>query len=228
MTAQGKRESAADAFIFDMDGVLCDTIPFHVDAWHAFARSIGKDFADSDILSWMGADNRHYLAHLIGREPTAEEVADCISRKEAMFREAARGRLAPPCGLVEFLSLLESRGARCAVATGGPPDNVSFILGTLGIERFFRTVVDSSMIARCKPAPDCFLEAARRLGASPDECTVFEDAVNGIKAAGAAGMRSVAVTGTNTRETLADAGADAVIDSFKEAADVCFPRHRRA
>ena len=205
------------ACIFDMDGVLCDTIPFHVEAWHTYSRERGRELADGEIIAWMGADNRFYLERILGREPSEREVEECVARKESLFRELSRGCLRPPPGLHAFMDGLRTAGMKLAVATGAPPDNVEFILGGLGLAEFFPVVVDSAAGLRCKPAPDCYLKAAELLGAPPEECIVFEDATGGIAAAKAAGMRVAAIVGTNTRETLEAAAPDWIFDSFEEA-----------
>ena len=206
------------ACIFDMDGVLCDTIPFHVEAWHTYSRERGRELSDGEIIAWMGSDNRFYLERILGRKPSAAEVEECVERKESLFRALSRGRLRPPAGLRGFLGGLRDAGVKLAVATGAPPDNVEFILGGLGLAEFFPVVVDSAAGLRCKPAPDCYLKAAELLGAPPAECIAFEDATGGIAAARAAGMRVAAIAGTNTRETLETAGPDWIFGTFAEAA----------
>ena len=94
--------------------------------------------------------------------------------------------------------------------------NITFILDGLDLRRDFRCVVDPTQYSHSKPAPDCYLRAAALLGGAPENCTVFEDAVGGIKAAHAAGMRAVAITTTIPRSALQAAGADRIIDSFAE------------
>ena len=95
-------------------------------------------------------------------------------------------------------------------------DNVDYVLDGLGLRAFFAVVVDSSQYVRGKPAPECYLAAAARLGVEPSACCVFEDALNGIAAAQAAGMDVVAITGTNSRAVLESAHPTRVIDSFRE------------
>ena len=192
-----------DALIFDMDGVLAETIPAHIEAWHDFSRSMGHELTTKEIVDWMGADNRYYLERIMGRPVTDGEVAFCVERKEGLYRERMRPYLKMPAGLRSLLDEAKAKGVMLAVATGAPPDNVKFILEGLHLEDDFRIVVDSTQYERCKPAPDCYLAAARLLGVEPSGCIVFEDAVGGIRAAKAAGMRVVAIEGTFPRATLA-------------------------
>ena len=93
-------------------------------------------------------------------------------------------------------------------------DNVDFVLDGLRLRDLFEVVVDASQYEHGKPAPDCYLMAAARLGLAPSECLVFEDAVGGIRAAKAAGMCVAAITATMPREALAAESPDILVDSF--------------
>ncbi len=208
--------SGVEALIFDMDGVLAETIPAHIEAWHDFSRSMGHELTTKEIVDWMGADNRYYLERIMGRPVTDDEVAFCVERKEGLYRERMRPYLKMPEGLRELLDEARGKGVKLAVATGAPPDNVRFILEGLHLEDDFKVVVDSTQYSRCKPAPDCYLAAARRLGVEPAAAVVFEDAVGGIRSAKAAGMRVVALEGTFPRETLLAESPSLIITSFSE------------
>ena len=190
------------------------------------AKKIGLLYSKSEDSSAQPiADAKKYLdekgiSYVEKTGTTTDEVSTAvdalIAEKEALYREIYRPHLALREGLAEFLDEASAAGIPCAVATGGSLDNVDFVLDGLGIRRHFRCVVDSSQYGRGKPAPDCYLMAAKWLSAPPSACTVFEDAVNGIEAAKAAGMRVVAITGTNPRATLEKASPDLVVDSFAE------------
>lgn len=208
------------AYLFDMDGVLVDNCRYHVLSWLELAKRHGGRLTEEQVVAWMGAPGRDYVARMFDGPLPAERVDALIAEKEALYREIYRPHLALREGLAEFLDEASAAGIPCAVATGGSLDNVDFVLDGLGIRRHFRCVVDSSQYGRGKPAPDCYLMAAKRLSAPPSACTVFEDAVNGIEAAKAAGMRVVAITGTNPRATLEKASPDLVVDSF-----VSFAKH---
>lgn len=206
----------AKAFLFDMDGVLVDNCRYHVLSWLELAKSHGGHITEAQVVEWMGAPASYYLERMFGGALDPERIAELASEKERLYREIYRPCLAPRQGLVAFLAAAERAGIACAVTTGGSPENVDFVLDGLGIRRFFACTVDSSQYRRGKPAPDCYLQTAEKVGASPEDCVVFEDAVNGIEAAKSAGMRVVAIVGTNPRGTLAAAGPDLVVDSFDE------------
>ena len=134
--------------------------------------------------------------------------------REALYRELYAPHLRLPDGLGDLLRNARNRGVRLAIATGGSVDNVDFVLDGLELRDLFEVVVDASQYKRGKPAPDCYLMAASRLGLAPSECFVFEDAVGGIKSAKAAGMRVAAITATMPREALEAEHPDILFDSF--------------
>lgn len=204
----------ARAYIFDMDGTIVDNCSHHVIAWREFSRKYGNELSERQILDWMGAKGAYYITQIMGRELPPDEVKRLCAEKEEIYRRLYKPVL--PEGLRELLDDAHARNIPCALATGGPSENVRFILGSLDLDKDFSCVIDGTMYTRSKPDPECFLKAASCLGVPPGECCVFEDAVNGVMAARAAGMRVVAVTFTNPRAVLESAGADRVIDSYAE------------
>ena len=203
------------AYLFDMDGVLVDNCRYHILSWLEIARKYGGKLTEEEVVAWMGAPGRDYVRRMMGGEISSERVEALQVEKESLYREIYGPHLKPREGLVGLLESARCRGIPCAIATGGSIANVDFVLDGLDLRRFFLSIVDSSKYSRGKPAPDCYLKSAEELGVIPSECVVFEDAVNGIEAARAAGMRVVAITGTNSRGTLAAAGADLIVDTFE-------------
>ena len=194
------------AYLFDMDGVIVDNTPYHVRSWSAYSRELGNELPVERIMQLLGQTNEGYLTAVLGRKPTEAEVTAAVDRKEALYRELIRPDLhkAMTPGLVEFLRQAERDGIPCAIVTGGPPENVGFVVDGLGIRRHFAAIIDSTQYRRGKPAPDCYLTAASRLGVNPADCMVFEDAEAGIAAAIAAGMRVTAIATSHPPPRLAD------------------------
>jgi len=204
------------AYIFDMDGTLVDNCAWHVLAWREFARRHGRKISEKQVLDWMGATSSYYMNRIFDREVPASECAELTREKESLYRELYAPHLRLPDGLEEMLREERKRGVRLAIATGGSMDNVDFVLDGLGIRDWFEVIIDASQYAHCKPAPDCYLKAASRLGLAPTDCLVFEDAVGGIRAAKSAGMKVAAVTATMPRETLSAEKPNYLFDSFSE------------
>ncbi len=203
------------AAIFDMDGTLVDNMRFHVEAWVAVSRELGIDVPGERFeREFNGKRNEEIFPALLGRPVAPEELARLSERKESHYRELYAPHLAPLRGARELLSRLRGAGLGLAVASAAPRANRTFVLDGLGLRPLFSHVVGAEDVTRGKPAPDIFLAAARALGVEPSACVVFEDAMNGIRAARAAGMLAVGVTTLTPDAVLREAGAHWLIEDF--------------
>ncbi len=203
------------AAIFDMDGTLVDNMRFHVRAWVALSKELGLDAHPERFeREFAGMRNEELLPALLGRPVPPEELTRLAERKESHYRELYAPHLSPLRGARELLARLQGAGVGLAVASAAPRDNRTFVLDGLGLRPLFAHVVGAEDVTRGKPAPDLFLAAARALGVEPSACVVFEDAVNGIRAARAAGMLAVGVATLTPDTVLREAGAHWVIDDF--------------
>lgn len=201
------------AAIFDLDGVLIDSSPFHYEGWVRLGKEVGFTMTPEFFRATFGRRNDAILRRLVP-DATEEQIARWSDRKEALYREAARGKLRPLPGATELLQVLRGRGFRLAIASSTPRQNITFALAELKLMGTFDVLVGAEDVQRGKPDPEVFLTAAQRLCVPPSSCVVFEDAVAGVEAAKRGGMKCIAVTTTNPREKL-DA-ADLVVDSLME------------
>lgn len=204
-----------EAAIFDLNGTLIDDMRAHGRAWSAVMRELGVEVPperfEQDLAGMKHAET---FEAVLGRELPDEEVARLAARKEALYRELYGPELRLVPGARELIERLRARGVRTAIATAAPRANRDFALDGLGIRPLFDAVVGEEQAPRGKPAPDLYLAAARALGVAPSHCTAFEDAVNGVRAAVAAGMRVVAVTTTTPADKLRQAGAEFTMPDF--------------
>jgi HAD superfamily hydrolase (TIGR01509 family) len=183
------------AVIFDIDGTIVDNMHLHAEAFGVFAQRHGlPPLTTADRARLDGRRNSEIFPILFNREVTRDEWQAYEHEKEGLYRELSRGRLSPMKGLQALIDRLEADGIPIALATSAPKPNVTHTLAELGLEHEFSIIVRGDEVARGKPAPDVFIEAARRIGVAPADCLVFEDAPMGIEAAHAAGMRVVALT----------------------------------
>jgi beta-phosphoglucomutase len=191
--------------VFDLDGTVLDNMPFHIEAFNAFAGRHGLPALTLERRKWMdGKRNRDIFPGLFERELSADELDAMAEEKESLYRSLSAGRLLPLRGLSRLLDLLDARGIPVAIATSAPLANVDHTLRELGLATRFPVIARSDTVPRGKPFPDVFLEAARQLGAAPDACVAFEDAPAGIVAARGAGMVCVAIASSYPRDVLAD------------------------
>ncbi len=206
----------AKAYLFDMDGTIVNNCHIHVLAWQAFSRKYGNELSEKQILDWMGATNRVYQERMLGRTVSDEECVRLTLEKERTYRDLYRPLIQLAPGLREFLDMAHQQKISCAVVSGAPAQNIDFVFDALNLRDDFPLVVNDGCYTKAKPDPDCYLTAAKKLGLCPSDCIVFEDAVNGVRAGKDADMFVVAITHTVTRQELATAGADLIIDSFEQ------------
>ena len=180
-----------DAYIFDCDGTLADTMPTHYRAWCAALGQHATVFSETVFFELGGVPTARIVEILNERHGLALPVAATIEYKEELFL-SMHHEIAAIGPVVEFAR--KYHGVKpLAVASGGHRAIVLTTLRDLGIADLFLTIVGAEDYARGKPWPDPFLEAARRLGVAPARCLVFEDTPSGIAAAEAAGMQWVLV-----------------------------------
>lgn len=180
-----------DAFIFDCDGTLADTMPLHYRAWCAALAPYAVEFPEALFYELGGIPTPRIIEILNERHGHEIPVAEACQRKEALFRE-----LIPQVRPIEpVVELVEQfHGQRpLAVASGGARDIVTRTLAGLGLLDKFQVIITAEDCRQGKPSPEPFLLAAQRLAVPPYRCLVFEDTSTGIAAAQAAGMAYVLV-----------------------------------
>jgi beta-phosphoglucomutase len=180
-------------FIFDLDGVIIDSMPVHEKAWYEYLRRSG--ISVEGLLNQMhGRKNEEILRDFLGSEITDREIVTHGAGKEQLFREMIQGHLSNHLvpGVRKFLSRAEGV-VPMAVASNAERANVDFMLEGTSLRGHFTVALDSSRVERPKPSPDIYLLAARELGIAPENCIVFEDSIVGITAARSARMRVVGI-----------------------------------
>ncbi|HZF89343.1 HAD family phosphatase [Streptomyces sp.] len=180
--------------IFDLDGTLVDSEPNYYEAGRRVLAEHGvPDYTWADHERYVGISTLDTIADWKRRYDLSAPTEELFAAKNRRYLELARAATPSYPEMRKFVELLASEGVPMAVASGSSPEAIDAILAATGLDAFLRTVVSADEVPHGKPAPDVFLEAARRLGAAPATCVVLEDAAPGAAAAHAAGMRCVAV-----------------------------------
>ena len=201
--------------IFDMDGVLVDSEPLHKKAKELAFAEVGIVLSDFVYDSYKGRPDATILPEILTAKGfSTERIQELSQRKKQIYEELEHG-LKGVAGAVEFVTWAASR-YKVALATSATTRNRESTLSLLGISDLFQAVVDASGHQRPKPDPEVFLIALEKLQLKAGQCWIIEDSVNGLRAAKAAGCFSAAITTTFDKHTLANAGADIVVDSFPE------------
>ena len=207
------------AIIWDVDGTLVDTAEQHFRAWTRLAAEIGMPFTRADFAATFGMRNPEIIRKLFFPDANDNRCRELGERKEDLYRASVREegtQLLP--GVGRLLAAFAATGWPQAVGSSAPPGNLDLLLGLTDTRRYFAAVVTGDDVTRGKPDPEVFLTAAAKLGVESARCVVFEDAVAGVEAAKAGGMKCIAITfvGHHPADRLRTAGADLIVGSLDE------------
>lgn len=201
--------------LFDMDGVLVHTNPYHKQAFKQFLDNHNVSLTDQELKEHVyGRTNSEIFPYIFKDEYTPEKGEKWANEKEATFRKLYKNDVEPVKGLFNFLEELKKTGIKTAVGTSAPIENLDFILDHLQVRHYFDVLLHSGDIKESKPNPEIYLKAADRLDTDPKSCVVFEDSIAGVKAGLNGGMKVVAVATTHSADEFE--GAHLVIDNFEE------------
>jgi HAD superfamily hydrolase (TIGR01509 family) len=208
--------TAVDAVVFDLDGVLVDSEHVWDEVREALARERGgrwHERAQADMMGMSSTEWSRYMHDVIGLAESPEEIDAEVVRR---MQERYAAELPLIEGAVDAVRRVAG-SFRLAVASSSNRPLIDLVLERAGLASFFEATVSSEEVERGKPAPDVFLEAARRLGIAPERSAAVEDSANGIRAARAAGMRVVAIPNRRYPPPPdALALADVVLESLDE------------
>lgn len=202
------------AIIFDLDGVICFTDEFHYLAWKSMADSMNIPFDRVINNRLRGVSRMESLEIILEQYPdelTQEKKNSLAEEKNEIYKKHLATMT--PKDLSEevkyTLDVLRSRGYKLAI--GSSSKNAGFILEQIGLGEFFDAVSDGNSITRSKPDPEVFLKAADMLGTAPENCLVVEDALSGVDAARAGGMKTAALG-----DAAANGHGDYILSCFQD------------
>lgn len=199
--------SGVKALIFDMDGVIVDSEPFHLLAYQEFFQPFAVHYTEEDNREFLGCKDLSMAAILIKRFKLPHTPESMVRCKEQILCRLLKDNSRPRPGLYEVLKEARSLDLPMAVASSATLATIELVVDTLCIRDYFATLTSGDEVSHGKPAPDIFLLAAGRLAVESGYCLVVEDTLNGIRAAKAAGMHCVAIPCEATRHqdhSLAD------------------------
>ncbi len=207
------------AIIFDMDGVLVDSMPDHADAWRQVFASVGIRIERKEIYELEGSNHRQVIELMFRRfgrsPPTEEEIQELSRRKIEIFNRIEHVR--PFEGMKELLSVLAPK-YKLAVVSGSNRTTVHNIINTFFPDTF-QVIIDGEDV-QSKPAPEPYLKAVEKLGVPKEQCLVIENAPLGIRSAKNAGLRCIAIPTYLDRESVKE--ADVIADSHRELERILF------
>ena len=178
--------------IFDHDGLMFDTEKIWQKNWKELADERGITLPEEfkhDICGTSGALMNQVIEKYYGVEDGAPIAAECVKR----VHDDEAKHIDPKEGLDTILKMFKEHGVVMAVASSSPEAMIRRNLANGGVADYFEAVVSGQSVAHGKPAPDIFLKAAEMIGIAPEDCYVFEDAFNGVRAGAAAGCKTIMI-----------------------------------
>ncbi len=204
-------------FIFDMDGVVIDSNPYHKIAWEKFLNGQGYPFDDQlfdNVLS--GRTGPTSLRLLFGEDLNQDKIdlflEEVDGNYQTILRESKEVR--PIAGVHAFLDQISGNGMRLALATSAPELNIELGLQKLKLENTFEHIVGKVDVTHGKPHPEVYLRSLELLGMAAENCIVFEDSKAGIQSARSAGITVVGIASGHSREELLEEGVSLALDDF--------------
>ncbi len=193
------------ACIFDLDGVLVDTAKYHFIAWQRLASNLHVEFTEQDNEQLKGLSRDASLDYILKKGKISASSSEKEVWKEQknnwyleLVNTMQENEVLPNCK--ELLSDLKSNGIK--IGLGSASKNAALILTRVNIKQYFDVIIDGTVTSISKPNPEVFLLGAKVLDLQPNECIVFEDAINGVIAAKAGGFKTI---GIGEKEVLTEA-----------------------
>lgn len=206
--------------MFDIDGTLCDSDPFHYQAFREMLLEMGYNngvpITEEFFVKYISGKHSDEICHFLFPDWNHEKAMKWMDDKEATFRRIAAEQLNPINGLEKLCKWVEDHGLKRAAVTNAPRVIAEFMISKMELDSFFQLLVVGSECERAKPFPEPYLKALEVLKVSPEHTFVFEDSVSGIKAGVAAGMPVVGVSTRNPGQSLLNAGATFIINDYED------------
>jgi len=193
------------AFLFDLDGTLIDTMPWHFKTWQLVVKEMGSPLQGTELMNELYGNGAELMNRLVpGRIFTEAEAKTIVDAKEERYRQLYGKQITVLEGAREFLEEAKKLNIPMGIGTASNQANIDFALDQLQLHAYFHAIVGADDVELSKPHPETWLKLAEALQAKPEHCIVFEDAPKGVEAAQKAGMKAVAITGHYTANDFGD------------------------
>lgn len=204
------------AVIFDMDGVIIDSEPIHFEVDMQTMRDLGFDISSEELEKYVGTTNEYMFSDLKNKYNIKQSIEEIINYKvELTKKKVIQSDLEPIEGIKELLVDLKNKNISTAIASSSPRNFIDVVVSKFNLQDYFNFIVSGEEVHNGKPAPDIYIETAKKLGLPPEKCTVIEDSRNGVLAAKAAGMKCIGFQNVNSgNQDLSK--ADNIVKSITE------------
>ena len=204
------------AIIFDLDGTLVDSLPYHHESWRIFFKNNNIEENDFNEIyrNYNGGGTLELMSSVFGDTYTKDELEKMSDDKEVIFREIYRSKIFPINGLIKFLDNLKKDNILLSIGSNAIRKNVLMTIKELGITNYFSSIICGDEVSKGKPDPEMYIETLSNLKVNKNECIIFEDSIEGITAAKNANIKAIGVTSSQSSETLKSVGAFKTIEDY--------------
>ena len=200
--------------IFDMDGTIVDSLPYHYKAWKIFFKENKVENFSERLKDYKGGGTLDLLTAVYGDKYSRKELKIMTDEKEIIFREIYKNNVVPIMGFMDMFELIKSKKILVGIASNAIRKNVKMILSELKIYEKFDSIICGDEVKRGKPDPEMFDETIDRFNLKKEECLIFEDSVEGVSAAVNSRVDVVGITSSTSGEILISKGCITTIDNY--------------
>ena len=200
--------------IFDMDGTIVDSLPYHYEAWKIFFSENKVENFSEKLNEYKGGGTLDLMRTVYGNQYSKKELKKMSEDKEKIFRKIYKGEIKQILGFKNFLDELKSKDIMVGLASNAIRKNVSMIINELEIYDYFDSIICGDEVTNGKPNPEMFNETIDRFNINKDECLIFEDSLEGILAAKNSGVKVIGITSSSSNKVLKDAGCVMSISDY--------------
>ena len=200
--------------IFDMDGTIVDSLPYHYKAWKIFFNENKVENFSEKLKDYKGGGTLDLMTAVYGDKYSRKELKIMTDDKEIIFREIYKNNVVPIMGFMEMFELIKSKEILVGIASNAIRKNVKMILSELKIYEKFDSIICGDEVKKGKPDPEMFNETVDRFNLKKEECLIFEDSVEGVTAAANSRVDVVGITSSTSGKILMDKGCKTTIDNY--------------
>ena len=200
--------------IFDMDGTIVDSLPYHYKAWKIFFKENKVENFSKKLKDYKGGGTLDLMTAVYGNKYSRKELKIMTDDKEIIFREIYKNNVVPIMGFMDMFELIKSKNILVGLASNAIRKNVKMILSELKIYEKFDSIICGDEVKKGKPDPEMFDETVDRFNLKKEECLIFEDSVEGVSAAVNSKVDVVGITSSSSEKILIDKGCKTTIDNY--------------
>ena len=200
--------------IFDMDGTIVDSLPYHYEAWKIFFNENKVENFSEKLNEYKGGGTLDLMRTVYGNQYSKKELKKMSEDKEKIFRKIYKGEIKQILGFKKFLGELKSKDIMIGLASNAIRKNVSMIINELEIYDYFDSIICGDEVINGKPNPEMFNETIDRFNINKDECLIFEDSLEGVLAAKNSGVKVIGITSSSSNKVLKNAGCVMSISDY--------------